>query len=245
MEIQLSLTSAGPHCHPIACEAGDKAFLRLKEGFEDRTADGSGVLVADIAAAILVCSSAGEGKWLYTFDIPNDQIAAGAAITPESVANACCVECGTRALLDKLAAAQSLDYNTEVFRVFEDGEAVAPGETRLLRRHTGIRLHSMEVSAQSIEAVPPVTSGGSAPDPGKLTVRPIVTPEQAQGPWSEAVPGSPGAVLDSASSTPLTARYAFSPPFVLDGGKAFGVNHLPDTEGAYHGLEVHLQFATL
>lgn len=235
MDIRLLLDSAGPHCKPIKCGQGQRVFLTLKEGFEDRTTDGSGVVIATIGAEALLCSNAGGGKWDYLFSIDSSEVAPTKIITASDVATVCCLECDSEALLKKIKRAEIRDFTTESFRVFGEEDEVEAGEYYLFRMHRDITLTSLEISVSRIHD----TDGYS--EPGKLTVKPIATPAQALGPWGEI---AAGAVIDPASSTPMTARFNFIPPLTLEGGRAFGVNVLPEMEGAFSGLEVHLQFST-
>jgi hypothetical protein len=234
MDIRLLLDSAGPHCKPLRCDAGARAFLFLKSGFEDRTADGSGVVVATISSVSLLCSNAGAGKWDYLFSIAPDEIAPTKTVAASDVVSVCCLECDSEALLRKIKRVEARDFTTESFRVFGDEEGVAAGEFRLFRKHTDVLLIAMEVSVARING------GDGYAEPGRLTVTPISTPEQALGPWAGI---GAGAVIDPATSTPMTARFEFVPPLKLDGGRALGVNVLPENVGAFFGLEVHLQFS--
>lgn len=234
MDIRLSLESAGPHCKPLKCGEGQRAFLFLKSGFEDRTADGSGIVVATITSTSLLCANAGGGRWDYLFSIDPSEIAPTKTVSAADVASVCCLECDSEALLRKIKQADARDFTVESFRVFGDDEEVEAGEFRLFRKHSEILLQSMEISVAQI------VSGYAYASPGKLTVKPLSTPEQALGPWGEL---AAGAVIDPASSTPMTARFEFVPPLKLDGGRAFGVNVFPETEGTHFGLEVHLQFS--
>jgi hypothetical protein len=234
MDIRLILDSAGPHCKPLKCGVGQRALLSLKDGFEDRTADGSGVVVATISAASLFCANAGGGRWDYLFSIDPSEIAPTKTVAASDVASVCCLECDSEALLKKLKRAEARDFTIESFRIFDDEEEVEAGEFRLFRKHTDVLLIAMEVSVARIHG------GYGYAEPGKLTVKPISTPEQALGPWAEI---GAGAVIDPATSTPMTARFEFVPPLKLEGGRAFGVNVFPENEGAFSGLEVHLQFS--
>jgi hypothetical protein len=235
MDIRLLLDSAGPHCQPLKCGEGQRAFLILKDGFEGRTADGSGVIVATISAVTLLCANAGGGRWDYLFSIEPEEIAPTQTVAASDIASVCCLECDSEALLRKIRRAEARDFTIESFRIFGDEEGVEAGEFRLFRKHSSILLQAMEVSVARIDGGYPY-----AYEPGKLTVRPVSTPAQALGPWGTI---GDGAVIDPASSTPLTARFEFVPPLLLDGGRAFGVNALPETAGAHFGLEVHLQFS--
>lgn len=234
MDIRLLLDSAGPHCKPIECGAGQRALLLLKDGFEDRTADGSGVVVATISSVSLLCANAGGGRWDYLFSIDPAEVAPTKTVSAQDVASVCCLKCDSDALLRKIKRAEARDFTVESFRVFGDEEEVEAGEFRLFRKHSSILLQSMEISIAEL------VSGYGYSSPGKLTVKPLSTPEQSLGPWSEI---AVGAVIDPASSFPMTARFDFIPPLRLDGGRAFGVNVLPETEGTHFGLEVHLQFS--
>jgi len=234
MDIRLLLDSAGPHCKPIKCGPGQRAFLILKDGFEDRTADGSGVVVATIGADALLCANAGGGRWDYLFSIELSEVAPTKTISASDVATVCCLECDSEALLRKIKMAEIRDFTTESFRVFDDEEEDDAGEFRLFRMHGDIVLTSMEISVARIHG------GYGYAEPGKLVVKPISTPEQALGPWGQI---GDGAVIDPASSTPMTARFEFIPPLKLEGGRAFGVNVLPENEGSFSGLELHLQFS--
>lgn len=236
MDIRLLLPSVGPHCKPISCGVGRQVFLSLKEGKEGLTADGSGIVVATIVASDLLCASAGGGQWDYGFTIDESEIAPSATLVATDILSVCCIECDSDALLRKLRMVNANDSTSESFRVFGDDEIVETGEIRLFRRHSTILLRSMEVSVARIDGGYPYSY-----DPGKLFVKPLATPEQALGPWAALV--LEGAVIDHASSTPLTARYDFVPPLLLEGGRAFGVGVLPENEGAHFGLEVHLQFS--
>lgn len=235
MDIRLLLDSVGPHCKPIKCGPGQRAFLILKDGFEDRTADGSGVVVATIGANALLCSNAGGGRWDYLFSIDPAEIAPTKEINAADIGSVCCLECDSEALLRKIKRAEVRDFTTESFRIFNDDEGVEAGEFRLFRMNSDIVLHSMEISVARIHG------GYGYAEPGKLTVKPISTPEHALGPWAEI---DTGAVIDPASSTPMTARFKFIPPLTLEGGRAFGVNVFPENEGSFSGLEIHLQFST-
>jgi len=234
MDIRLLLDSAGPHCKPLKCGVEQRAFLVLKDGFEDRTTDGSGVIVATISAVSLLCSNAGGGKWDYLFSIDPAEIAPTKVITAADVASVCCLECDSEALLRKIKRAEARDFTIESFRIFGDEEEVEAGEFRLFRKHNDVTLIAMEVSVARIVPGEPYV------EPGKLTVKPISTPVQSLGPWGQI---GTGAIVDPASSTPMTARFEFLPPLKLDGGRAFGVNVLPEIAGDYLGLEVHLQFS--
>jgi hypothetical protein len=234
MDIRLLLDSAGPHCQPLKCGEGQRAFLILKDGFEGRTADGSGVIVATISAASLLCANGGGGRWDYLFSIDPAEVAPTMTVSASDVASVCCLECDSEALLRKIRRAEARDFTIESFRIFGDEEEVEAGEFRLFRKHTDVVLIAMEISVARIHG------GYGYAEPGKLTVKPISTPEQALGPWSEI---GAGAILDPASSTPMTARFEFLPPLLLEGGRAFGVNVLPELEGSFSGLEIHLQFS--
>jgi hypothetical protein len=172
MDIRLLLDSAGPHCKPIKCGQGQRVFLTLKDGFEDRTSDGSGVVVATIGADALLCSNAGGGRWDYLFSIDPSEIAPTKVIGASDIATVCCLECDSEALLKKIKRAEVRDFTTESFRLFEDEDDVEAGEYRLFRMHSDIVLHSMEVSVARIHG------GYGYAEPGKLTVKPISTPEQ-------------------------------------------------------------------
>lgn len=238
MDIRLLLTSAGPHCKPIKCGEGQRVFLTLKDGKQDFAADGSGVLIATITGDNLLCSNGGSGQWDYQFSIESSEIAVGKTVTASDILGVCCLDCGTEALLAKLKRSDSHDFTIESFSLFGDDEEVEAGEYRLFRKHSSILLYSMEISVAQI-----VPAGGPyPPEPGTLTVKPLGTPIQTVGPWSEL---AAGAVINPASETPLTARFQFSPPLILQGGKAFGVGVLPPEVGTYRGLEVHLQFSAL
>jgi hypothetical protein len=156
-------------------------------------------------------------------------------ITASDVATVCCLECDSEALLRKIKQAEIRDFTTESFRIFDDEEEVEAGEFRLFRMHSTIVLTSMEVSVAQIHG------GFGYAEPGKLAVKPVSTPEHSLGPWGEI---AAGAVIDPASSTPMTARFKFIPPLTLEGGRAFGVNVLPEIQGSFFGLEIHLQFST-
>lgn len=237
MDIRLLLDSAGPHCKPLKCGVGGQVFLTLKSGMEDRTADGSGVVIATIGAVSLLCSNAGSGKWDYLFSIDPSEVAPTKTVNAADVINVCCMECDSAALLRKMKRAEIRDFSTESFRVFNDEEEVVAGQYRLFRMHSDIALEWIEISVSEIQA----GYGYAYGEPGKLTVRPIVTPEHAPGPWAEI---ANGAVIDPASSTPMTARFEFIPSLTLDGGRAFGVGVIPEKAGDFAGLEVHLQFST-
>lgn len=234
MDIRLLLESAGAHCKPIKCGQGQRVFLILREGFEDRTSDGSGVVVATIGQEALFCSNGGNGKWDYLFSVDSAEVAPTKVITASDVATVCCLECDSEALLRKIKQAEIRDFTTESFRVFDDGEEVGAGAFRLFRMHSSIVLTSMEISVSRIHG------GHGYDEPGKLTVKPISTPEHALGPWGEI---AAGAIIDPASSTPMTARFEFIPPLTLEGGRAFGVHVLPEIEGSFSGLEIHLQYS--
>ena len=191
-------------------------------------------MVATIGAESLLCSNAGGGRWDYLFSIDPSEAAPTKAIGASDIATVCCLECDSEALLKKIKRAEIRDFTTESFRLFEDDEEVEAGEFRLFRMHSDIVLHSMEVSVTQIHG------GYGYAEPGKLTVKPVSTPEQALGPWAEI---AAGAVIDPASSTPMTARFEFIPPLTLDGGRALGVNVLPEVEGSFSGLEIHLQYS--
>jgi hypothetical protein len=235
MDIRILLNSDGPHCKPIKCGPGQRVLLTLKEGFEDRTADGSGVVIATIGDDSLLCANAGGGRWDYLFSIDSSEIAPTRSVSASDVASVCCLECDSEALLKKIKQAEIRDFTIESFRIFDDEEEVEAGEFRLFRMHRDIVLTSMEISVARIH-----DTDGYA-EPGKLTVKPISTPAQSLGPWAEI---GTGAVIDPASSTPMTARFNFIPPLTLEGGRAFGVNVLPEREEAFSGLEIHLQFST-
>jgi hypothetical protein len=238
MDIRLLLTSAGPHCKPIKCGEGQRVFLTLKDGKQDFAADGSGVLIATITDEGLLCSNGGNGQWDYQFSIESSEIAVGKTVTAADILGVCCLDCGTEALLAKLRRSDARDFTVESFSIFSDDEEVEAGEYRLFRRHSSVFLYSMEVSVAQI-----LPEGGPyPPEPGMLRVKPLATPAQALGPWSEM---ATGAVINPASSTPLTARFKFSPPLLLHGGRAFGVSVLPPEDGTYRGLEVHLQFSPI
>lgn len=238
MDLRLLLTSAGPHCKPIACEEGGRAFLTLKEGKEHFAADGSGVLVASITASDLLCSNGGYGQWDYQFSIDPEEIASGETVSASDIQGVCCVDCGAAALLAKLARSDARDFTVESFRVFEDDAEVVAGDIRLFRKHNPILIHSMEVSVAQVV----LEEGPYPPEPGTLDVTPLSTPVQVASPWGAL---GDAATVDPATSTPLTARVEFSPPVLLPGGAAFGINVQPENEGAFLGLEVHLQFSLL
>lgn len=238
MDIRLLLTSAGPHCKPIKCDEGQRVFLTLKPGKEAFAADGSGVLIATIAGVDLICSNGGSGQWDYQLSIENSEIAPGQTVVASDVLGVCCLDCGTEALLAKLRRGFALNDTVESFSVFADNEQVQSGEYRLFRRHSGLLLKSMEVSVAQI-----VSPGGPyPPQPGTLRIKPLGTPTQTLGPWVEL--GS-GALINPATSTPMTARFEFSPPLTFLGGRAFGVNVIRQDNTIYRGLEVHLQFSPI
>lgn len=236
MDITLLIPSAGPHCKPLECGQGGVVFIHLKPGNEMKTADGSGILVGTIAQVQLICSNAGSGQWAYTFTVSDSEIAAGQSVDPSHVAEVCCLRCDTRALFAKLRRAEALSPMLESFLVFDEETPVEVGQFKLFRMHGSIFLRAMEVSVGRIDS-----EDGPYPEaPGKLFVKPLATPEQALGPWIEL---ATGATVDTASSFPMTARFEFSPPLMLEGGRAFGVGVDFEQEGVFHGLEVHLEFS--
>ncbi len=238
MDIRLLLTSAGPHCKPIKCDEGQRVFLTLKPGREDSAMDGSGVLIATIAGVDLICSNAGSGQWDYQFSIQNSEIAPGKTVVASDILGVCCIDCATEAMLAKFQRSDALNYTVESFAVFAENQQVQSGEYRLFRRHTGVLLKSMEVSVAQI-----VSPGGPyPPQPGTLRIKPLGTPAHTLGPWSEL---GNGALINPATSTPMTARFEFSPPLTFLGGRAFGVNVIRQDNTIYRGLEVHLQFSPI
>lgn len=233
MDIRILLQSQGIHCRPIECGQGARAVLYLKSGLEGRSRDGSGVLLATIAHAALIGNIGGLGQWDYQFTVDPGEIAVGESVAPADVGSVCCLGCDAEAAIRKIRQVQTTDFTIESFRVFGPTDIVSAGEVKLFRRHTAIQITAMEVSVDSFETGYPYSTM-----PATLEVRPIITSAQTSSPWIET---GGAAIINPASSTPLTARYVFPTPLEVGGGSAFGANLYLEPSGNFRGLEVHLE----
>lgn len=244
-EINLLIDTDNVTCPPLECySAGDLVMLQLDDGLENKSADASGFLEAEIVSAAPFSQLGAGGKWNYRFTIDDSELNEGESLDAEHISGVCCLECDSKAILAKLKSRSLMNYTTEAFRIFEDDVALTNGDVRLFRRHANILLHAVEVACQKHDA------GGYlyAYEPGDVVCSVITSPAQLNSPWSVLMnpSGSPvRATLLPSSSTPLTARLELPVPIQIAGGSNVGLNiNAPDPE-AHFGLEAHFDFEIL
>lgn len=243
--LTITLTSTRVGCPPISCGNGAMVAFELADASVYKGRDGSGWLVGTIAADPVPICPIGVSDWVYVINFPDSEFSdTFLAEDPSDVVPAdmktgtgsigmCCLHCGDIMLLDKQAAVSAANFTRESFRLYNDNEVIAVGDTRLFRMHSPLLIPSFEISCEEhLSGYPyPAT-------PGEIEVTLLVSPPHLQAPLSVA--STTTAIIDPASIIPLTGRAAIVPNLEIAAGAAVWARIDCEDPENHLGLEVHV-----
>lgn len=241
MNLTLILLIDAPNltCPALECGVGAPVALQLHSASVAKSRDGSGWLVGTISSLGRYCNE----KWKYVFAIPDTEVSDEVKqslvdLAASDVLGVCCLECGDRLLLDKLAVREVTNFTSESFRLFGDEDTIEIGAFRLLRRHSTILIRAIEASVEQHVAGYP-----HAAEPQPIHLSFLASPAHQTGPLMDLFPAEENVlVIDPAGATPLAGRIQFVPPLEIVGGRAFAVNvEAPDPD-QHLGLDVHVDY---
>jgi len=213
---------SNPGCSPLVCGEGNKVMVKLKTAAAAKSADGSGALVATIAAALATSLT----EWKYTVEIDDSEIAIGQTVTAaDCEGTLCCINYAAEAILAKLAALQPSEtsgLNWIPIIIYPSSDGVLTADAYLFRRASSFQLHGWEiaiVSGSGTTGVRLFKSGANNETYAALTASLTIT------------------------SPTRTARRMFNSPLLINANEALraSIDAAPNTGSIEHyGLELHL-----